>query len=81
MKIVKIGYGNVVAEERIVCLLNYGSLPTRKLKEEAKANGRLIDTTHGRKTRTLIVLDTNQVVLSALSPETIIQRLEDKAEV
>jgi hypothetical protein len=77
MKLVRVGYGNLVATDRILCILNYGSLPTRKLKEDAKANKSLIDTTQGRKTRTVIVLDTNHIVLSALASETISQRLED----
>jgi regulator of extracellular matrix RemA (YlzA/DUF370 family) len=74
-RILNIGFGNVVVAERIVAIVNPASSPMKRLREEAKNLGKLIDATEGRKTRSILVLDSDHIVLSALQAETITQRL------
>ena len=69
--LVNIGFGNVVSAHRVVAVVGPGSLPMKKLREEAKSRGKLIDATEGRKTRSIIITDSDHVVLSALAVETI----------
>ncbi|RME07336.1 MAG: DUF370 domain-containing protein [Deltaproteobacteria bacterium] len=75
MQLLHVGFGNVVAAFRVVAVVNAGSAPLKRLREEARQAGRLIDATEGRKTRTVLVMDSNHIILSALQPETIAQRL------
>jgi hypothetical protein len=70
-----IGFGNYVVASRVVSVVNPSSAPMRRLREDAKQEGRLIDATQGRKTRSIIVTDSNHVVLSAIQAETITQRM------
>ncbi len=70
-----IGFGNSVVAERIVAIVNPSSAPMKRLREEAKENKRLIDATQGRRTRSIIITDSNHVILSAIQAETIAQRL------
>lgn len=74
-KVVNIGFGNYVLAERIVSIVNPASAPMKRLKEEAKSNSRLIDVTQGRRTRSIILTDSNHVLLSAIQAETVAQRL------
>jgi regulator of extracellular matrix RemA (YlzA/DUF370 family) len=73
-KLLNIGFGNVVVMNRVVAIVGPTSSPMRRLREEAKQAGRLIDATQGRKTRSLIITDSNHCILSAIQPETISQR-------
>ncbi|MDL2285404.1 DUF370 domain-containing protein [Desulfovibrio sp. OttesenSCG-928-F07] len=73
-QLLNIGFGNLVIAERVVALFSPTSSPMRRLREDAKQAGRLVDATHGRKTRCIIVMDSGHVVLSAVQPETIRQR-------
>ena len=75
MQLINVGFGNTVMVERIIAVVNTGSSPARKLKELAKDSGQLIDVTEGRRTRSLLVMDSNHVVLSSIQSETISQRL------
>ncbi|MCE5312921.1 MAG: DUF370 domain-containing protein [Nitrospiraceae bacterium] len=75
--VVHIGFGNVVAASRIVAVVSPGSSPIKKLREESAARGKLVDATEGKKTRSLIITDSDHIVLSALSVETIVQRIEE----
>lgn len=75
MQLINVGFGNTVMVERIIAVVNTGSSPARKLKELAKDAGKLIDVTEGRRTRSLLVMDSNHVVLSSIQSETISQRL------
>ncbi len=75
--LVNIGFGNIVSLSRIVAILNPGSSPMKRMKDEAKKNGKLIDATEGRKTRSIIVTDSDHVILSALQVETILQRINE----
>ncbi|PKK91962.1 MAG: hypothetical protein CVV64_00620 [Candidatus Wallbacteria bacterium HGW-Wallbacteria-1] len=77
-KLLNVGFGNVVVANRIVAIVSPDSAPMKRLKEEAKETGKLIDATYGRKTRAIIAMDSNHIVLSALQPETIANRLAGK---
>jgi len=75
MQLLNIGYGNTVMVNRVVAVINTGSAPARKLKELAKQSQRLIDVTEGRRTRSIIITDSNHVILSSVQPDTIAQRM------
>ena len=80
--LVNIGFGNVVSAARVIAIVTPGSSPMKRLREEAKKRGKLVDATEGRRTRSIIVTDSDHVILSALQTETITQRfLEDKEDV
>ena len=73
-KLLNIGFGNFVVADRVIAIVNPNSAPMKRLKEEAKEMKRLIDATQGRKTRSIIITDSNHVILSAIQAETIAQR-------
>ncbi|MBO4369172.1 MAG: DUF370 domain-containing protein [Desulfovibrio sp.] len=77
---IDIGFENYVAKDRITSIISPQSSPMRRLREEAAQNGRLIDATHGRKTRSLLVLDSNHIILSAIQPRTLKQRFTQEEE-
>jgi regulator of extracellular matrix RemA (YlzA/DUF370 family) len=70
-----IGYGNLVVAGRVVAIVSPQSAPMRRLREEATGRGKLVDATQGRRTRSILVTDSDHVVLSAVNPETIAARL------
>jgi extracellular matrix regulatory protein A len=72
--LLNIGFGSTVVVDRVVSILSPNSAPMKRLKDEAKNDKRLIDATHGRRTRAIIIMDSNHVVLSAIQAETISQR-------
>lgn len=72
--LVNIGFGNVVAASKVVAIVTPGSSPIKRLREEAKKERKLVDATQGRRTRSIIVTDSNHIILSALQAETIAQR-------
>ena len=74
--VVNAGFGNMVMASRIVAILGPGSAPMRRLREEAKKAGRLVDATQGRKCRSMLVADSGHIILSAVQPETLCQRYE-----
>ncbi len=80
MKFINIGYGNMAAADRIVTLASPDSAPIKRLIQDAKDDGRVIDVTCGRKTRAVIITDSEHVILSALQTETIANRLETNDE-
>jgi regulator of extracellular matrix RemA (YlzA/DUF370 family) len=75
MQLINVGFGNTVMADRIIAVVNSGSSPARKLKELAKDSERLLDVTEGRRTRSILVMDSNHVILSSIQPDTISQRL------
>mgnify|MGYP002399542808 CR=1 FL=1 len=79
--LVHIGFGNMVVAERIVAIINPSSAPIKRLKEESRESGLLIDATQGRKTRAILVMDSRHVILSAIQPETISSRFEPQEDV
>ena len=79
MKFISIGYGNSIAVERTVALVSPESAPIKRLMQDAKEMGRIIDVSCGRKTRSVIITDSEHVILSALTTEQINRRLEGEA--
>ena len=77
MRFINVGYGNMVAIERIVTLTSPDSAPIKRLVQDAKDAGRVIDVSCGRKTRTVIITDSDHVILSALQVEKVASRLEE----
>ena len=77
MKFINVGFGNMVAADRVVALVAPDSAPMKRLISEAREGGRIIDVTCGRRTRAIIVTDSDHVILSATQPETISNRLAD----
>ena len=75
--LINIGFGNVISGDRVIAIVNPESSPVKRMKDEAKASGKLIDATYGRKTRAILITDSNHVILSALQPETIAQRFKN----
>ncbi len=75
-KLINIGYGNVVNSEKLVTVISPDSAPIKRLIQTAKSNGTAVDATQGRKTRAIIITDSGHVILSALMPETIAERIE-----
>ena len=72
--LINIGFGNVVSASRVIAIVAPGSSPIKRLREESAERGKLIDATQGRKTRAIIITDSDHVILSALQVETITQR-------
>ncbi|MCD6253988.1 MAG: DUF370 domain-containing protein [Thermotogae bacterium] len=72
--LINIGFGNVVVGDRVIAIVNPESSPLKRLKEQAKDEGKLIDATYGRKTRSILITDSNHIILSAIQPETIAMR-------
>lgn len=79
-RVINIGFGNYVVAGRVVSILGPASAPMKRLREDARAEGRLVDATQGRKTRSILVTDSNHVILSAVQPETISQRFTQEAD-
>ena len=79
-KLINVGFGNVVLASRIISIVSSSSAPMKRLKEEAKKIGKLIDASQGRKTRTIIITDSGHVILSAVQVETITQRFAEKSQ-
>jgi regulator of extracellular matrix RemA (YlzA/DUF370 family) len=73
-KLLNIGFGNTVVADRVVAIVSPGSAPMKRLKEDAKMTKKLIDATMGRRTRAIIITDSNHVILSGVQAETIAQR-------
>ena len=78
MKLINIGFGSMVAAGRILAVLSPDSAPIKRVMQEAKDRGMLIDASYGRKTMSVILMDTVHVILSSLEPETVNQRWQDK---
>ena len=77
MKLINIGYGNMVSAERIVTVVSPESAPIKRLVQEARDDGRAIDATYGRKTRAVIIMDSGHIILSSLITDTLAARIND----
>jgi regulator of extracellular matrix RemA (YlzA/DUF370 family) len=77
MKLLNVGYGNVVVASRVVAVVAPTAAPVRRLRVEARDRTKLIDATRGRKTRSVIVTDSDHVILSAVQPDTLVERIRD----
>lgn len=80
-RLINIGFGNYVVADRVVSIVSPASSPMKRLREDARAAGRLLDATQGRKTRSILVTDSNHVILSAVQPETVSQRFTQESEI
>jgi len=80
MKFINIGFGNMVAANRVVTLVSPDSAPIKRLITDAREDGRVIDVSCGRRTRSVIITDSDHVILSAIQTETISNRLNDRGE-
>ncbi len=76
LRLVNIVFGNIVAADRLISIVSPESAPIRRLIQEAREDGRLVDGTCGRRTRAVVVMDSGHVVLSAIQPETVANRLD-----
>lgn len=77
MKLINIGFGNYIPYEKIVSIISPDTAPVKRMVQNARNNERTIDATFGRKTRSVIVMDSNHIVLSALQTETIANRVDE----
>lgn len=76
VELINIGFGNIVSANRIISIVSPESAPIKRLVQESRDRGILIDATYGRRTRAVIVTDSDHIILSSLQPETVAQRLE-----
>ena len=81
MKLINIGFGNMVSADRVVAILSPESAPIKRVVQEAKEKGALIDATHGRRTRAVIITDTNYIVLTYLQPETVSAKVAEELDI
>lgn len=80
MKLINIGFGNLISAQRLVAIVSPESAPIKRMVQQARDRGVLIDATYGRRTRAVAIMDNDHLVLSALPPETIAERLAGKME-
>ena len=80
MKLINIGFGSMIAAHRLLAIVSPDSAPVKRVIQEAKDRGMLIDASYGRKTKAVLLMDTDHVILSAVTPETINARLSQKEE-
>ncbi|WP_028307421.1 extracellular matrix/biofilm regulator RemA [Desulfitibacter alkalitolerans] len=79
IKLINIGFGNIVSANRIVAIVSPESAPIKRIIQESREKGMLVDATYGRRTRAVIITDSDHVVLSAVQPETVAHRLSSKS--
>lgn len=80
MKLINIGFGNMISASRMIAIVSPESAPIKRIVQDARERGTLIDATYGRRTRAVIIMDSEHVVLSALQPETVSNRIVDKED-
>lgn len=80
MKLINIGFGNMVSPSRLIAIVSPESAPIKRIIQDARDRGVLVDATYGRRTRAVIMMDSGHVILSAIQPETVANRLEDDEE-
>ena len=80
MKLINIGFGNMVSANRLVAIVSPESAPIKRIIQDARDQGTLVDATYGRRTRAVIITDSDHVILSAVHPETVANRLVDEDE-
>jgi regulator of extracellular matrix RemA (YlzA/DUF370 family) len=80
MKLLNIGFGSMVASGRVLAIVDPDSAPIKRVVQEARERGMLIDASYGRKTKAVVLMDTDHVILSAMTPETLAARWEDRQE-
>ena len=80
ISLINIGFGNIVSANRLVAIVSPDSAPIKRIIQDARERGTLIDATYGRRTRAVIITDSDHVILSAVQPETVANRLDDEDE-
>lgn len=80
IKLINIGFGNIVSANRLIAIVSPESAPIKRVVQDARTKGCLIDATYGRRTRAVLITDSDQVILSAVQPETVAHRLLGKGE-
>ena len=80
MKLINIGFGNLVSANRLIAIVSPESAPIKRIVQEARDKGSLIDATYGRRTRAVIIMDSDHIILSAVQPETVANRLDSSNE-
>ena len=80
MQLVNIGFGNIVSAERIISIVSPESAPIKRIVQEAKDSKMAIDATYGRRTRSVIIMDSGHIILSSVQPETVAGRVDDDEE-
>ena len=80
MKLINIGFGNMVSADRLVAIVSPESAPIKRIIQDAKDRGSLIDATYGRRTRAVLIADSEHVILSAVQPETVANRFVEEAD-
>ncbi len=80
MKLINIGFGNVVAAGRLIAVVSPDSAPIKRIIQDAKQKGNLVDATYGRRCKAVLFTDSDHIILSAISPETIANRIEEGDE-
>lgn len=80
IKLINIGFGNIVSANRVIAIVSPESAPIKRTIQEARDRGRLIDATYGRRTRAVVVMDSDHVILSAVQPETVAHRVLESDE-
>lgn len=78
IKLINVGFGNIVAANRIVAIVSPESAPIKRIIQDARERGMLVDATYGRRTRAVIICDSDHVILSAVQPETVAHRLSSR---
>lgn len=78
MKLINVGFGNIVSSDRIIAIVSPESAPIKRMIQEARENGNLIDATYGRRTRSVIITDSDHIILSAIQTETVAGRIGGK---
>ena len=81
MKLLNIGFGNMVSTDRLVAIVSPDSAPIKRMIQEGRDRGMLIDATYGRKTRSVVIMDSDHIVLSAIQPDTVAASLNGKEAV
>ncbi len=80
VKLINIGFGNIISAERLIAIVGPESAPVKRIVSEARTKGMLIDATYGRRTRAVIVMDSDHVILAPVQPETVAHRIVGKDE-
>lgn len=81
IKLINIGFGNIVSANRIISIVSPESAPIKRIIQDARDQGFLIDATYGRRTRAVMIMDSDHVILSAVQPETVAARLNDRDDI
>ncbi|MBO5929977.1 MAG: DUF370 domain-containing protein [Clostridia bacterium] len=81
MKLINIGFGNIISANRLVAIVSPESAPIKRVIQDARDRGMLIDATYGRRTRAVVIMDSDHIILSAVQPATVAHRLDENASV